>query len=233
MDDNTKPKLEKPINNPQSKEEVTEKPEEDNDSAPIIQNLYINNSPPENINNAIKQSKYYELNTIQPENTNSPFPGYPQTYNYPYPGQVPFYPPQGNFYYNNGVQFYNGKQITQPNNGIPQNKKIIICLSILLIIFFIVELTFQLIQGLNLFILIDDVAILFMAIIYLFLSIKGKPLNHFMIRYGTIFVWFVGFSLRGFGSFFLRKASISLAYFFLTIVRTFILFLCIPQTFHQ
>ena len=233
MDDNTNRKLEKPINNPQSKEEVTEKPEEDNDSAPIIQNLYINNSPPENINNAIKQSKYYELNTIQPENTNSNFPGYPQPYNYPYPGQVPFYPPQGNFYYNNGAQFYNGKQITQPNNGIPQNKKIIICLSVLLIIFFIVDLMFQLIQVLNLFILIDDVAILFMAIIYLFLSIKGKPLNHFMIRYGTIFVWFVGFSLRGFGSFFLRKASISLAYFFLTIVRTFILFLCIPQTFHQ
>ena len=148
MDDNNSPKLENPINTPPSKEEVNEKTYDDNDSAPIIENFYNNNPRPEDINYMNKPSKYYELNNIQPEYLNYPLPGSSQPINQAYPGQAAFYPPQGNYFYNNVIQNNDGKQIETPENKLAEKYKILMCLSILLIIFFIVDFVLQICCGL-------------------------------------------------------------------------------------
>ena len=232
MDDNNSPKLENQINTPPSKEELNEKTYDDNDSAPIIENFYNNNPRPIDINYMNKPSKYYELNNIQPEYLNYPLPGSSQPINQAYPGQAAFYPPQGNYFYNNVIQNNDGKQIATPENKLAEKYKILMCLSILLIIFFIVDFVLQICCRLNLFMLIDDFAILVIAIIFLIFSCKRKSFN-LMIGYANIFVWFVGFALRGIGMIQFRDSNLSMLNFFLNVVRTFILFFCIPLTFRQ
>ena len=76
----------------------------------------------------------------------------------------------------------------------------------------------------------DDIAILIIATIFLISSCRKKRANNPFFRFFVGFVWFVGFGCKGFAMQFINNhnSSVSLKYFLLTGLRTFLLFFCIP-----
>ena len=73
--------------------------------------------------------------------------------------------------------------------------------------------------------LIDDAALLTIAITFLIFICIGKSLRQPALGAVTAIVWFVGIGLRGYG---MSKSVIG--FVFILIVRTIIIFLCIPIT---
>ena len=212
-DNNQNPEPSETINNTPSNEEiVTEKPYFDDASAPTP-NMLNNLNQPQNNDNVLSsqdnqdnlqqgnQTTTSEINNNNNDNDN------------------PFDP-------------YNIEQLAQARRKlrVGENPKILKIMSITLIILFIIDIYLQIGVGLfNPVILIDDFAFLTMAIIYLVLIAKKKPTNHPALGVATVFVWFVGFGIRGFGMT-LGGGDFIFPLFLLTIARTFALFLCIPHT---
>ena len=67
--------------------------------------------------------------------------------------------------------------------------------------------------------------------IYLTFIAKKMPTNHPALGAATVFVWFVGFGAKGIGmTQGGGKVGFVLPLFFLNAIRTFAMFICIPQT---
>ena len=116
-------------------------------------------------------------------------------------------------------------------------KYMLLVMSILMFIFLIseyfilssIDLAFK-----NVFIIIDDVGILIIAILFLvsfIYSIYGlKGINSIVRSIMTVFVWFVGFAIRGIGNMssdFDNGGTL----FALLGIRAFLLFVSIPISF--
>ena len=230
-DNNYNPGYSDPINDATSQEGVvTEKPYYDEVSAPAPQ-LY-NNNPPQNYNNDIPSKEEIQQGSQQ----NS--------------SDVPYYSTQGNNYnsnynnnYNNNYNYnYNNQyepnpiQEAQPvaprKYRMGENPRTLLILSIFLIIIFIADLILEISFGIfSPFIMGDDVAILTMAIVYIVLIVKKKRFNHPALGAATVFVWFVGFGVKGFGmTQGGGKVGFLVPLFFLIAGRTFTMFFCIPHT---
>ena len=253
-DDINEPQLEKPINEDlPDNEDIEEKNFFDNNSAPTIQNPNdnnqyqnqnqnpVNNPPPyynPNNNNNI-QPQYLNQNNIQPQYYNPNNippqyypPGSPQPVSQAYPGQMPYYQPPEN--YNNGIQYNYEEQAVQPQYGSPPpNPKKIILLSIVLIAVFIIDIILEFIFCYNLLVLIDDAAILIIAIIFLIPALKGKIIKSIVLGIVNIIVWFGGFGLRVYGMTKFELPYMIIIEFFLTGGRTVALFMFIPLTCNQ
>ena len=206
-DNNQNPGYSDPINNtPSSEEIVTEKPYFDDASAPTPQMLNNLNQPQSNNNVLSSQDNLQQGNQTTTSNINNNF--------------------------NNQFEPYNIEQLVPVRRKyrVVENPKILKIMSIILIILFKIDVVLQITLGLfNPILLIDDFAFLTIAIIFLVLISKKKPTNHPALGVATVFVWFVGFGLRGFGMS-LGKGDFILPFFLITIGRTFALFLCIPHT---
>ena len=185
-------------------EEVTAKPYYDDSSAPVPQNIQN-----QNYNNDCDEQTYYNQ---QPNDYNNNY----NTQNIP------------NYYPSNTEYNYANPEAVQNANN---NKKLKI-LSILLIIFGIIDIIIQIIfQFFSPFCLGDDIALFILSSIYLTLISKGKSTQNGVLGFATVFVWFVGFGAKGFG---MNQAGDKLVAiiidFFLLCCRTFTILYCIPLT---
>ena len=233
-DNNNTPQYSKPINDLPSQKEIGEKPYYDNGSVPVVQNL-IDNNQPQYQNHYNNPASYYNPNNNQPQYYNPPPIGDAQQVNQAYPGQAPYYnPPIKDNNYTNGIKYTYRPQRARPKNSICDSRNYLMCLSILLIIVFFVDIGLQIgFQFFSPFLFIDDLAILTIAIIYIVFIKKGKSFNNCWLGPLTVFVWFVGFGIRGFGmTLFESNAMIGIE-FFLAGIRLFDLFFCIPLTCGQ
>ena len=233
-DNNNTPQYSKPINDIPSQGEIGEKPYYDNGSAPVVQNL-IDNNQPQYQNTYNNPAPYYNPNNIQPQYYNPPLVGDAQQVNQAYPGQAPYYAPPINYNdnnnYTNGINYTYSPQRVRPKRSICDSKKYLMCLSIILIIVFFIDIGLQIgFQFFSPFLLIDDFAILTMAIIYIVFIKKNKQINNGWLGALTVFVWFVGFGVRGYAMTLFESSAMIGIDFFLTGVRTFDLFFCIPLT---
>ena len=247
MTDNTDPQLSKPINDEDipSQEDINEKPYYDNGSAPIIQNT-TDNSQPQNQIPVNNPPPYYDPNNnIQPQypnQNNMQAPIYNPNNNQPsinqtYPGSGPYYPPPINYNknmnYNNGIYYNSQPQIAAQRTNCFQNPKTVIIFSILLIVVVIVDLILQITSEFVPFILIDDAGLLIIAITFLILICTKKSVGHPALGAATVIVWFVGFGLRGLGMSQFEEFGNAISFFFLTAIRTFVIFFCIPIACNQ
>jgi hypothetical protein len=224
-DNNYNPEYSDPINDTNSHEEVvTEKPYYDEVSAPAPQ-FYNNNNPPQDYNNDIPSKE--EIQQVNQQNSSD----------------VPYYSTQANNYNNNYNNTYNYNNQYDPNPVQPQpvrprkyrmgeNPRTLLILSILLIIIFIADLILEISFGIfSPLIMGDDFAILTMAIVYIVLIVKKKRFNHPALGAATVFVWFVGFGVKGFGMTQAEgKVGFMIPLFFLIAGRSFAMFFCIPHT---
>jgi hypothetical protein len=228
--DNNQPQIQNPVNNPPPYNPPidiqSQYPNQNNIQAPIY-NPNNNPSPYYNPNNP---PPYYNPSNNQPQYY--PPPGTPQQVSQAYPGAGPYYPPpvnyNNNMNYNNGVYYNSQPQVVPRRTTCFQNPITVVCLSVLLIIVVIIDLIIQIISEFNLFILIDDAGLLIIAIIFLILICKRKSVGHIALGAATVIVWFVGFGLRGFGMTQLEESGNAVVFFFLTVIRTFAIFFCIP-----
>ena len=254
MADDPDPQLSKPINGDDdipSQEEINEKPYYDNGSALTIPNP-TNNSQSQ-IQNPVNNpplSNYDHNNNIQPQysnqnnmqapiynpNNNQPQyypPGTPQQANQAYPGSDPYNQPPinyNNMNYNDDIYYNSQPQIELQRTSCLQKPKTVIFLSILLIIIVIVDIILQIINEFVIFLLIDDAALLTIAITFLIFICIGKSLRQPALGAVTAIVWFVGIGLRGYGMSKFRGFRTVIGFVFILVVRTIIIFLCIPIT---
>ena len=194
-----------PINDIPSKEEVvTEMTYYDDASAPTPQMLNNYNKPQNNNNDISSQDN------LQQGNQNST-------------------PKLSNNYEPNNIEQLVPVRRVYRFEG---NPKILMIMSIILILIFIIDIIFQIsLRVFSPLILADDFAILTMAIIYLFFIAKKKPTNNPALGAATVFVWFVGFGAKGIGmTQGGGKPGFIVPLFFLNAIRTFAMFMCIPQT---
>ena len=195
--------------NYQNKEEITEKPYYNDSSAPVPQNI-----PNQNSNNNYNEQPYYNQQ--------------PNYYNNNYITQnIPnYYPSNTENNYANPVV-----QPSLPVQNTKSNKKLKI-LSILLIIFGIIDIIIQIIfQFFSPFCLGDDIALFIISTIYLTFICKGKSTKNILLGCATVFVWFVGFGAKGFGMTQAGdKPAAIVIDFFLLGGRSFTIFFCIPLT---
>ena len=236
-DNNNTPQYSKPSNDLPYQEEIGEKPYYDNGSAPVVQNL-IDNNQPQYQNTYNNPAPYYNPNNNQPQYYNPPPVGDAQQVNQAYPGQAPYYTPSNNYNdnnnYTNGINYTYRPQRARPKKGVCDTRKCLMCLSIILIIVFFVDIGLQIgFQFFSPFLFIDDLAILTISIIYIVFIKKGNSFNKCWLGPLTVFVWFVGFGVRGFGMTLFESSVMTGIEFFLTGIRTFDLFFCIPSTCGQ
>jgi len=235
MTDNNTPQYSKPMEEDlPSQEELFENPYYGDGSAPVAQNFSGNNQPQYQnpVNNPVQ---YYNPNNNQPQYYNPPQAG-AQQIKQAYPDQAPYYTPpldyNNNIYYNNGINYNNQPQIGRPKRGrLLANKKFLMFLAIILIIVPFIDTGLQI--GFNFFspfLLVDGLAILTIAFILIFFIVKGKLVNRRWLGALTVFVWFVGFGVRGFGMTQFESGIMVAIEFFVTAIRTFALFFCIPFT---
>ena len=192
--------------NYQNKEEITEKPYYNDSSAPVPQNI-----PNQNSNNNYNEQPYYNQQ--------------PNYYNNNYITQnIPNYNTKNN-YANPLVQS------SLPVQNTNSNKKLKIY-SILLIIFGIIDIIIQIIfQFFSPYCLGDDIALFILSTIYLTFICKGKSAKNSLLGSATVFVWFVGFGVKGFAMTQIRdKPAAIVIDFFLVVARSLTIFLCIPLT---
>ena len=236
--DNSQPQNQIPVNNPAPYYDPNNNiqpqyPNQNNMQAPIYN---PNNNPPSIYNPNNNQPPYYNPNNNQPQYY--PPPGTPQQINQAYPGAGPYYPPPinyNNMNYNNGIYYNSQPQITLQRNNCFQNPITAIIFSILLIIVVIVDLILQISIEISPFLLIDDAGLLTIAITFLILICTKKSVGHPAFGAATVIFCLVGFGLRGLGvSQFEEPAdNTNSSFFFLTIVRTFVIFFCIPIACNQ
>ena len=188
---------------------------------------------------------------INPENTPKyPYNAPPQGYYNPYPppNPYPYYPnaPQAYPYNPNviGNQFpYNNNTVGvnvvpnplasyRPNNCI---KSMLLVMSILMFIFLISEILYFNSLGIyteNIFIIVDEIGILVVAILFLIsfiFSYNNKDGINPIVRTAiTVIVWFVGFAIRGMGNTMDHNFDYAYINFIFLRIRTFILFFSIP-----
>ena len=216
-DGNFNPEYVDPINDGSTKEEVPEKPYYDDVEAPMPQMVNNYNQPPSYNNDLPSQD-----NIQQGSQTNTT--------------EGPYYSSQAsNNYYNN--QYESNTNIEQPvpvrrKYRMGENPRTLMIMSILLILIVIADVTLEIIfRFFSPFILGDDIAILTMAIVYLVLIAKKRPTNHPALGAVTVFVWFVGFGVKGFGmTKGPGKVGLMVPLFLLTGGRAFAMFFCIPHT---
>ena len=131
----------------------------------------------------------------------------------------------------NDIQYNYEEQAVLPNyEPPPKSKKKPIILSIILFVVFIIDIIVQIIIGFNLFIIIDDVLILIMGIIYLLLTLKGKLAKNNCLAALTIFIMFVGFSLRILGMIHIESVIIAIIDLILLCARAAAQFMFIPES---
>ena len=239
-DNNNVPSLIDPINDIPSQDEIIEKPYHDDGSAPTIQSYNDNNNLPPLQNPSNNQSPYYDSNAPndnQPQNQNliiNPPPSYPNNNT-----QLQYCNPDNQQHYydpspgtaqqiNNGIQYNYEPQIVPPRSNQVKNPKLLICFAIILIIFFFVDISFLFSSDFNSLFLVDDIAILFIAIIYLCDACDFSVFDRKAIAALTVIVWFVGFGLRGLGITMYGDKDNIFSSLFRTAIRTIILFICIP-----
>lgn len=216
-DGNFNPEYVDPINDGSTKEEVPEKPYYDDVEAPMPQ-MVNNYNQPQSYNNDLPSQD----NIQQGSQTNTT--------------EGPYYSSQAsNNYYNN--QYESNTNIEQPvpvrrKYRMGENPRTLMIMSILLILIVIADVTLEIIfRFFSPFILGDDIAILTMAIVYLVLIAKKRPTNHPALGAVTVFVWFVGFGVKGFGmTKGPGKVGLMVPLFLLTGGRAFAMFFCIPHT---
>ena len=235
--DNSQPQNQIPVNNPAPYYDPNNNiqpqyPNQNNMQAPIYN---PNNNPPSIYNPNNNQPPYYNPNNNQPQYY--PPPGTPQQVNQAYPGAGPYYPPpinyNNNMNYNNGIYYNSQPQIAAQRTNCFQNPKTVIIFSILLIVVVIVDLILQITSEFVPFILIDDAGLLIIAITFLILICTKKSVGHPALGAATVIVWFVGFGLRGLGMSQFEEFGNAISFFFLTAIRTFVIFFCIPIACNQ
>ena len=216
-DGNFNPEYVDPINDGSTKEEVPEKPYYDDVEAPMPQ-MVNNYNQPQGYNNDLPSQDNIQHGS-QTNTTEGPY----------YSSQA------SNNYYNN--QYDSNTNIEQPvpvrrKYRMGENPRTLMIMSILLILIVIADVTLEIIfRFFSPFILGDDIAILTMAIVYLVLIAKKRPTNHPALGAVTVFVWFVGFGVKGFGmTKGPGKVGLMVPLFLLTGGRAFAMFFCIPHT---
>ena len=216
-DGNFNPEYVDPINDGSTKEEIPEKPYYDDVEAPMPQ-MVNNYNQPQSYNNDLPSQDDIQHGS-QTNTTEGPY----------YSSQA------SNNYYNN--QYESNTNIEQPvpvrrKYKMGENPRTLMIMSILLILIVIADVTLEIIfRFFNPFILGDDIAILTMAIVYLVLIAKKRPTNHPALGAVTVFVWFVGFGVKGFGmTKGPGKVGLMVPLFLLTGGRAFAMFFCIPHT---
>ena len=94
--------------------------------------------------------------------------------------------------YNNGIQYnYEPQKVPTSYNKV-KSPIILVCVAIVLIIVFFVDIILQIVLDFNPCTLVDDVAILTMAIIYLCYLFKCKSMNQKALGAATIIVCLLG-----------------------------------------
>ena len=138
------------------------------------------------------------------------------------------------------MQFQYEQPVKKRKYRLGENPKELKVLSILLIIIVGFDAFFEgLFLRLSPFILIDDIAVLTMAIVYLVLISKKRPTNHRALGIVTIVVWIVGFGLKFYGimtTYSINSRRIHgfvVPFCILTSARFFTMFFCIPHTFNN
>ena len=184
----------------------------DNDSAPIAQN--VNTQPNYNQNQQNNLSK--NQSTINPETS----------YYYAASENMP---DENNMNNNSNTQ----KEIFSKCTIIRQY-----ILAWILIGVSLIDILFQLIYWyINLYLMIDDIAILAISSVYLFYTFKRKKFNK-LIGVLTIIIWFCGFGCKGFGLTQLNDRIkdntipnfLPMTLFLMVGVRSFTIFFYIPIT---
>ena len=163
------------------------------------------------------------------EQNNTPFPN-----NFSTPVVSPYYPQQhqtDQYDINQDMEFLYHNRLNQSGKCL---KYMLLVMSILMFIFLISEYFILLSMDLafkNVFIIIDDVGILIIAIIFLvsfILSINGfKRINQIARTILTIFVWFFGAAIRGIGNTKINNFDNIETLFNLLGIRVFLLFISI------
>ena len=216
-DVNYNPEYVDPINDGSTKDEVPEKPYYDDAEAPMPQ-MVNNYNQPQSYNNDLPSQE----NIQQGSQTNT--------------AEGPYYSSQvNNNYYNN--QYESNLNVEHPvperrKYRMGENPRTLMIMSIILILIVIADVILEIcFSFFSPMIIADDIAILTMAIVYLILIAKKRPTNHPALGAVTVFVWFVGFGVKGFG---MTKApgkiGLMLPLFLLTGGRAFAMFFCIPHT---
>ena len=220
-DINYNPEYVDPINDGSTKDDVPEKPYYDDVEAPIPQMVNNYNQP---------QPQYYN-NDIPPQNDIQQG-SITNTTDGPYNSSQ-----ASNNYYNN--QYESNTNVERPvpapvrrKYRLGENPRTLMIMSIILILIVLADVILEIcFSFFSPMIIADDIAILTMAIVYLILIAKKRPTNHPALGAVTVFVWFVGFGVKGFG---MTKApgkiGLMLPLFLLTGGRAFAMFFCIPHT---
>ena len=185
---------------------------DDSDSAPIVSNSYTSQSD----YNQNQQNNLPYQSTVNPE--------------------TPYY-------------YSDSEKIPKENNIISNSNiqtetisvcKIIIQYILACILFAVsfIDILLQLIfLYINLFLLIDDIAIISISLVYLIYTFKRKKFNT-LICVLTPIIWFGGFASKGYGLTLLNDriknksipSSLPIILFFMVVIRTFAIFFYIPIT---
>ena len=226
--ENKKHEIQNPSTNPSpDNPHINIQPQYPNQNNIQSQIYSTNNNSPPNYNPNNNPPTYYNPNNNQPQYY--PPPSNPQQDNQAFPGEGPYYPPpiynNKNLNYNNGIIFSSQQQVVPEKPSFFENPKIVICLSIFIIFVVIADVIFQIINELSPFMLIDDAALLIIAIIHLILICKGKSFRNLVFGCIIVIVFFGGFVLRVVGMIKLRASGSSFAFFFILIaIRSFAIF---------
>ena len=217
-DDNYNPVFSEPMNDNDipNKKEITEKPNCEDIPAPTPQ-LLNNYNPPLNYNEDLPSKE-----NLQQGNQTIPV-------------EPPYYQSNNNNY---DIKIQYEQPVKKRKNRMGENPKELKVLSILLIIIIGLDAFLEaLFLNSKFYILIDDIAVLTMAIIYLVLISKKMPTNHRVLGIVTIIVWIVGFGLKFYGIIIVGEpmnfAGFVVPFCILTSARFFIMFFCIPHTINN
>ena len=105
------------------------------------------------------------------------------------------------------------------------------CAAFILIIIGLLDIIFQLIFGfINPISMGDDAIILILAIIFLYYSFQRRTIARIWIGIINILIWFIGFPLRGMSMMYIIDKKISEMNSIYIMVKTGVLFFCIPLT---
>ena len=157
---------------------------EDNNNIPQLEEPINDDLEP---NGVILEKPYYN-NQPQFQSTNNN----PVQNDIPDNNQLQYYSPP----FSDGTeQIYQDQE--RRNCLCCDQKKFLIVLSIILFIVVFTEVGLQIhFNYFSLYLCIDDILILTMAIIYIVFTIKGKPVMNYWIGTPTVLIWFVGIGLR-------------------------------------
>ena len=145
---------------------------------------------------------------------------------------------QNNIFNNVNIPVYSPESVViKKPKGIFGNSKIFLVLSILLIIDQLTAIIIQItLNSLIPLILVDNIAVIITAILYLLVIFKVIKGRHIWLGVVSILVWFVGFALEGVGMMLgnmdkkdiyeeNKYTTINIAFMFL---RSFLMFCCHP-----